>query len=246
MSNKSKRDFVGQDIHLSLEIDLEQAVKGIEKEIEIYKYINCSECKGTGAKDAKLKTCSKCQGQGSVRKTQQTFLGSFTAETICGECQGQGQIPDNICKKCNGQARVKAKTKLKVKIPAGIDTGQTIELAGQGQAGESSQVNGNLYITIKVKPHTQFKRQSWDILYDLPISFTQAALGDKIEIPTMWDKVNLKIPSGIQSGTVLKLSGKGVPILNSYGKGDMLVKIQVKTPARLSRKQKALLKELNI
>ncbi len=243
---EARENSPGQDIHLSLKIDFEQAVKGVEKEIEIYKYIHCSFCKGTGAESAKLKTCSICKGQGSLKKTQQTFLGSFMTETICQECQGQGQIPEKSCKKCNGQTRIKAKTKLKIKIPAGINTGQTIELQGQGQAGEKSQVSGNLYVTIQINPHNQFQRQNLDILYTLPISFTQASLGDKIEIPTIWDRVSLKIPCGTQSGIVLKLKGKGVPILNSHSKGDMLVKIQVKTPTRLSREQKNILKELNI
>lgn len=243
---QSRENSPGQDIHLSLEIDFEQAVKGVEKEIELYKYIHCYECKGTGAESAKLKICSICKGQGSLRKTQKTFLGSFITETVCAKCQGQGQIPEKVCRKCQGQARIKAKTRLKIKIPAGINTGQTIELREQGHAGEKAQINGNLYITVKVKPHAQFQRQNWDILYDLSISFTQAGLGDKIEIPTIWNKVNLKIPAGIQSGTVLKLQGKGVPVLNSHAKGDMLIKVNVKTPTRLSKAQKDLLKELNI
>lgn len=235
----------GKDIHINLEIEFGEAVKGVEKQIELFKYIKCLDCKGTGAENSDLKTCPECKGHGYIRKTQRTFLGSFASESICLECQGRGQVPKKQCSKCRGQGKIKDKVMLNIKIPAGIDSGQTIEIREQGEAGSFGQQNGNLYVTIRVRPHEKFRRQGYNILYDMPISFKQAVLGDKIEVQTIWSMVNLKIPAGIQSETIITLENQGVPCLHQKTRGDMFIKVRVVTPKRLSKKQKNLIQEID-
>jgi molecular chaperone DnaJ len=232
----------GQDIIMDIEIDLEDSFQGIKKEIELRKMVTCSECQGKGGKS--FKKCPACQGSGYQQTSRQGFLGFIIQQRPCSECHGRGEVPEKICKRCHGQGRIKETKKIKVTIPAGIDDGQTLKLANQGEAAFYGGEPGDLFISIHIRPHKYFRRQGDDLIYNLVIDFTQAALGDKIEIPTLDGQVKLKIPAGTQPGEMIKLRGKGMPQLYGQRRGDLIVKMQVKVPKRLSRQQKKLIKEL--
>lgn len=234
----------GADIQTSLEIDFKEAVFGVEKEISLYKTINCDKCKGNGAEPgSKIEICAKCKGSGSVVQTQRTFLGNFQMQSTCLDCQGEGKKASQKCSKCSGTGLQKDKVDLRINIPAGISDGQTIRLAGRGEASGNG-VSGDLYITIRVKPNNKFNRDGDDIISEEEITFSQAALGDKIFVNIVDGEVTLKIPAGTQSGQVFILRDKGVGRLHGRGRGNHLVKIIVKTPKKLSRKEKKLFEEL--
>ncbi|MEA1936691.1 MAG: molecular chaperone DnaJ [Patescibacteria group bacterium] len=239
----------GADIAVDVEISLEDASTGIKKEIEIYISAVCSKCGGSGAEPgSKIKTCKTCNGTGQVRKERRTILGTFAQVGVCDDCHGEGKKPEKNCSQCGGDGKAKANKTITVKIPAGIADGQTIRLSEQGEVGfrpsSGKSIPGDLYITIHIARHPLFERKGDDIYYRLKTSFSQATLGDNIEIPTLNGKVNLKIPSGIQSGKIIKLKGKGLSHLRGWGKGDLFVVVQIKTPEKLSAKQKQLLEEL--
>ncbi|MCK5466815.1 molecular chaperone DnaJ [Candidatus Parcubacteria bacterium] len=239
----------GNDVAVDLNISLEEAAIGIEKEINIYLSSVCSECKGNGAKTgSKTITCKTCHGAGQIKKERRTILGIFAQMEVCQDCQGQGEKPEKNCGKCGGDGKVKENRTIKIKIPAGIADNQTIRLSGQGEVGfrpdSGKSIPGDLYITIYLNQHSLFERRGDDIYYKLEINFSQAALGDKIEVPTLQRKVELKIPSGIQSGKIIKLKNKGLPHLQGRGEGDMFVVVIIKTPEKLSRKQKKIVEEL--
>ncbi len=235
----------GQDVGVDVEISLEEAFKGTEKEINLRKAVVCDKCAGSGAEPgSKIKTCSTCRGQGRVEQRTGGGFFSFSQVVVCPECRGRGKIPEKNCSKCGGDGRVKESKVLRVKIPVGIQSGQVISLAGQGEAGAPGAAAGDLYITVHLRSDPRFTREGDNLFYDLPISFTQAALGDKIEIPTLAGWINLKIPEGVESGTNIRLEGMGMPRLQRRGFGDMIVKVKVKTPKRLSRRAKELLEEL--
>jgi len=235
----------GRDIETSMQIDFKEAVFGVEKVIEIYKTVPCPVCSGTGDDpNSKIITCPTCKGRGQIEQVQSTFFGQFRTAAVCPDCGGQGKKAEKKCSKCAGQGVVKELKKIKVKIPAGIGNGETLRLAGEGEAGLRGGRPGDLYITIQVRPDPKFKREGNDIIVKLPISFSQAALGDKVEVDTLDGKYKLKIPSGTQSGKVFKMRGKGVPYLHGRGRGDLLVEVAVKTPTKLNRKQKELFKRL--
>ncbi len=234
----------GEDIVMDLNIDFEEAVWGGNKKIRLYKNVKCSHCHGNGAEPGTpIKTCKNCGGSGVIQHVSQSFFGQFIRETTCSQCKGEGKRPEKPCSKCRGRGIKKEYKHLSVKIPAGIDTGQTIRVSGEGEVAEGGRA-GDLYLRITVSPHKIFKREGNDILLDLPLSFPQSALGAKIEIDTLEGKKNLKIPAGTQSGQVFKLQGKGIPYLQGNGRGDQLVRVQVVTPKRLTLKQKKLLEEL--
>lgn len=235
----------GEPITISLDILFEDAVFGTEREVELYKRVKCSACKGNGAEPGtKITTCSKCQGQGRVKQMQQTVLGAFAQVIVCPDCQGEGKIPESPCKKCGGDGRVKEYEKVKVKIPAGITGGQAIEIEGKGEAGDKGGPPGSLLVKINVSPHKVFDRDGYNLMVDFPISFTQAALGDEIEFDTLDGKIKLKVPSGVQSGKTIVVAGKGVPHLHGGGRGDLLVDVRVVTPSKVSKKEKELLHKL--
>ncbi|MEK7160865.1 MAG: DnaJ C-terminal domain-containing protein, partial [Patescibacteria group bacterium] len=205
----------------------------------------CSECQGSGAASgSKLKECKTCQGQGQVEQRSGGGFFTFSQVVICPECQGVGKRPEKLCSKCGGQGRQKANKILRVKIPAGIQDGQTISLSGQGEAGLAGARAGDLYLNVHVRPDPRFEREGDDLFYDLSISFSQAALGGRVEVPTLSGWITLKVPEGVESGAVIRLENKGMPCLQRRGFGDMMVKVRVKTPKRLSRKAKELLEEL--
>lgn len=232
----------GTDLGYDLEITLEEAAFGVEKEIEIFRMENCKKCHGTGAKPGThLKTCPICQGTGQVRKVQNLGPMQFTNVTTCGNCGGRGNIIEEPCPECHGRGQSKVSRKLKVKIPAGVDTGSRLRMSGEGETGELGGPPGDLYIIIRVKPHKLFARQGDDLIYEAPISFVQATLGDEIEIPTLEEKVKLKIPEGTQPGTRFRLKSKGIPHIKGYGQGDLHVRVNVLIPKNLSEKQREIL-----
>lgn len=233
----------GADLRYSVEITLEEASKGLEKHIKYEKNGKCHTCSGTGAEPgAGMQTCSKCNGQGRVKQTQRTMLGNFETVVECDQCHGKGEVPKKKCSNCGGTGIEKEVVEKTVKIPAGIDDGQRLRLSGMGEASPSGGPNGDLYIYIKVKPHTIFERIEDDLVCEIPISYAHATLGGDLEIPTIEGKIKMKIPAGTQNGKVFRLKEKGMPNTRGYGKGDQLVKILIETPTNLSESQKELLK----
>jgi len=240
-----RRKQRGQDIAVEAEITLEEAAGDIERDFNIYKSVVCEKCSGSGAEPgSELKTCSRCKGKGQVEEVTRAGFFSFSQVGVCPECHGSGKKPEKTCSKCGGDGRVKEYRTVSVKIPAGIQDGQVISLRGQGEAGRTGSPPGDLYVTVHVRPHKLFERKGDDLYYGLEIGFSQAALGDKIEVPTVLGKVDLKIPEGIENGAVIRLKEKGMPHLTGRGSGDMLVKIKVKTPKKLTRAQKNLIEKL--
>jgi len=240
--SRRKGPIRGADLRYDLEITLEEAAFGVEKEIEIFRMESCKRCNGTGAKPGTSpKTCPTCGGTGQVRKVQNLGPMQFTNVTTCGNCGGRGHIVEEPCPKCHGRGQSKVGRKLKIKIPAGVDTGSQLRMSGEGEPGELGGPPGDLYVIIRVKPHKLFVRQGDDLIYEAPISFVQAALGDEIEIPTLEEKVKLRIPEGTQPGTRFRLRAKGIPHIKGYGRGDILVRVEVVIPKSLNEKQRELL-----
>ena len=234
---------LGQDIVIDTELTLEQAASGIEKDIEVRKWVICPECDGKGGKN--LKKCPKCHGSGYEQVRSNSIFGMFISRRPCDKCETRGEIPEKKCSKCRGEGRVKQTKKIEMSIPVGIDNGQIVKLPGQGEVPPYGGRPGDLYANVHIKPHKDFKRQGDDLIYDLKINFTQAALGDKIEIPTLDKKIRLKIPAGIQPKEVIELRGEGMPKLYGKSKGDLRVVVQIEVPKKLSRKQKKILEELS-
>ena len=244
-ARRSPNSIPGNDISIDIDIDFKEAAFGADREIELTKKVKCSFCKGTGAEPGtKINTCPDCNGTGQIKRTSQTIFGAFARTSICPNCQGQGKKPETTCSKCSGEGRAQERKKIKITIPKGINSEQTIGLNGQGEEGSKGGHPGNLYITVHINSHKHFERENDNLIYKLPISFTQAVLGSKIEIPTLKNKIILTIPKGTQSGKNFKIPGKGFPHLNSYGTGDLLIKTQVVIPTKLNKKEKKLLQEL--
>lgn len=231
----------GASKKVSLTISFEECAKGTEKEIAITNHVTCDTCHGSGAKTAGgVKNCSTCHGYGHVQQSR----GFFNMTSTCPKCHGSGQIITDPCSDCHSTGRIKKKQTVKVPIPAGIDDGMRIKLAGYGDAGERGGPSGDLYVYIQVKPHDVFHREGDDIVIDLPITFTEAALGCKKEIPTpLSGSCKITIPEGVQSGKVLRVKGQGMPNVHGQGTGDLLVEVHVETPVDLNDDQKRLLQE---
>jgi len=230
---------------MRLKLTFEEAIFGAEKEIQFDRDEVCSTCKGNGAEPGTQPTkCSTCSGKGEVRQVRQTFLGSMVQVTTCPTCNGTGEIIGSPCKVCHGNGFERKHVKKSVAIPAGVDTGTQIRLAGEGQPGAYGGPNGNLFIEVDVTPHKFFERRQNDILLNLSINIAQATLGAEIEVPTVDGKTTLKIPSGTQPGKVFTLRGKGVPHLKSSSRGDQRVMITVDIPTKLDDAQRGLLEEL--
>jgi molecular chaperone DnaJ len=242
---RAKRKARGQDIQVDLEISFEEMVRGAEREINLYKRAACDRCQGSGGEPgAKKKTCPTCGGSGQVRKTTRSFFGTFSQVSTCQECKGEGAVHEKKCSKCGGDGRIKKEERIGIRVPAGIENGQTISLRGRGEAGERGARSGDLYVTVRVRPHEKFSRKNNDILSTEHIPFTIAALGGKTEIDTIDGKLILKIPAGTPSGETFRIKSKGVPDLNGRGTGNHLVKVVVRVPKKLSREQKELLERL--
>lgn len=237
----------GNDMQMALTIAFEEAVFGVEKELAFEKTVTCSRCSGNGAEPgAKIETCSVCNGTGRIVRMQRTILGNVQTQATCNNCDGEGKVPSQKCDKCKGAGIIKEKVNLRVKIPAGIDEGETIRLTGQGETGSHGGPAGDLYLKIRVTPSKKFSREGYNILSEIEVGMVQAALGAKVEVETVDGAVTMKIPEGTQSGKVFVLTGKGVPRLNGRGRGDHLVTVKVKTPTNLDRRQKKLLEELGL
>lgn len=232
----------GADLQYTITLTFEEAVFGIEKEISISKNEKCSTCSGTGAKPGTdSKTCDQCGGSGQVKYQRNTPLGSFVSTSTCDKCGGTGKVISDPCKTCHGKGTIRKNSKIKVNIPAGVDTGNILPLRGQGEPGKNGGPSGDLYINIRVASHKTFKRKGFDIYIEEHISFGKAALGVELEVPTIDGNVKYKVPAGTQSGTVFRLRGKGVTRVNSSGRGDEYVKIIVDTPKNLNEHQKQTL-----
>src|SRR5712692_2354159 len=234
----------GADLRYDLEITLEEAAFGAGRSIEITKLETCTLCKGTGGKEgSRAETCPTCRGQGQVRSTQQTFLGSFSTVTTCPRCRGEGQTIQDPCSRCKGDGRERRTKTLSVKIPAGVDSGARIRFTGEGEAGPRGGPSGDLYVVTRVRPHPVFERQGQDVACEVTISFAKAALGGKVEVPTLEGKEVLYLPEGTQPGDVFRLAGKGLPEVGRSVRGDQHVVVRVATPTRLNERQRRALHE---
>lgn len=230
----------GADLAYNLTLDLEDAVHGKSVKIKVPTWVECDECGGSGAKKGtSATTCSTCGGSGQVHMQQ----GFFTIQQTCPECHGQGTVIKDPCHKCHGQGRVQETKTLSVKIPAGVDNGDRIRLSGEGEAGMHGAPAGDLYVQIRIKPHDIFEREGNNLISEVPVSFTMAALGGELEIPTLDGKVKLKIPAETQSGKMFRLRGKGVKPARGGSVGDLLCRVVVETPINLSKAQKDLLNQ---
>ncbi len=242
---RSTRRNRGIDLEMVLEIDFQEAVFGVEKNISIEKQDVCKICSGSGAKPGtKVSTCSKCHGQGQVVTTRNTIFGQVQSRVSCPTCEGLGKVPEIPCETCKGRGVLKQKKTLEVKIPAGIDDGQRIRIPKEGEAGYRGSAPGDLFLVMSVRPSKEFVRDGFNLYRELPVSFSQAALGDKIIVKTLDGDIELKIPNGTQSSTMLKVKDRGVPHINGKGRGDLIFTVRVVVPKKLSKKEKELLKEL--
>lgn len=236
---------LGRDIEIEMLVDFREAIFGTEREISLDKFVVCPKCEGLGTEPgSKFITCSKCKGSGQVTQTQSTFFGTVRTVSTCPVCGGEGKTAEKKCSQCHGEGRIRKLQKLKIKIPAGIDEGGVIRLTGQGEAGSKGGRPGDLYIHIRVRPDSFFKRRGFNLYSEEEISISQAVLGGKKTIKTIDGEVDLKIPPGTPSGQEFKLSGKGVPYLHNRGRGDQIVKVKIKIPKHLTKKQKELLEKL--
>ncbi len=235
----------GADLRYELTITFEEAIFGCQKEIELPRWETCSTCRGSGAQPGtSTQRCPACQGSGELRRVQQSIFGQFVNVTMCERCRGEGRIITTPCEKCRGQGRVRNNRRVVVNIPAGVDDGINVRVTGEGEVSARGGTPGNLYVVLTVKPHEFFKRQGNDIVYELPISFTQAALGDEVEVPTVdAKKTPLKIPAGTQSGRSFRLKSMGVPVVHSSARGDQHVIVKVVTPTNMTPEQRHLLEE---
>ncbi len=233
----------GSDISLRMDISFDEAVFGCEKEVELEHYVKCDSCDGKGGHDEE--TCKYCHGSGTITQEQRTLLGTYMTRTTCPYCNGTGKTYKEVCSKCKGKGIIKEKSNKKLRIPAGIDTGNQLKIAGYGMPGKNGGPNGDAYIEFVVKPHPIFKREDTDIFIDLPITITEAVLGCKKDVPTLYGTITLTIPSGTNSGTEQRLRGKGVESPNTGRKGDMYITIKVITPSKLNRTQKELFSKLS-
>ena len=235
----------GSDVRYDLEIDLEEAAFGAEREISVRRNESCGECKGSGAKSpSDIVSCPACNGTGQMKQARRTPFGQFVTVTTCNECRGEGKTIKKPCTRCEGTGRKSRSRKISVKVPAGVESGSYLRLHGEGDSGVKGGSSGDLYVVIHVKPHNEFRREGNDIVYELPISFSQAALGDEVEVPTLRERVKMRIPAGTQTGTLFKLKDEGIQKLHGRGRGNELVRVRVVTPDKLSGKQKELFREL--
>ena len=234
----------GADLRAELELTLNEAAFGLEREIKVARTETCSTCGGSGASaGSKPATCSACNGAGQVQYAQNTPFGRIVQSHTCDRCRGTGKIIDKPCPTCRGTGQTRRTRSIKVKVPPGVDSGSRLRVVGEGEAGTRGGPRGDLYVYIHVKPDKVFKREGDDLICEMPISFVQAALGDELEVPTLEGSAKLKIPEGTQSGTIFRMKGNGVPNVSGYGRGDQHVLVKVITPTRLSEKQKTMLKE---
>ncbi|MGQ9556422.1 MAG: molecular chaperone DnaJ [Desulfurispora sp.] len=244
-SNRRRRGpEKGADLRADLELTLEEAAFGVERDIKVPREEECTTCGGSGAAPgSKAQVCPVCHGSGQVQYAQSTPFGRIVQTRTCDRCRGAGRVLEKPCPTCHGAGRVRRTRSIHVKVPPGVDSGTRLRVAGEGEPGLRGGPRGDLYVFIHVRPHKVFVRDGNDVLCEVKISFAQAALGDEIEVPTLEGTARMKVPEGTQSGTVFRLKSKGIPDVHGYGRGDQHVRVQVVTPTRLSEKQKELLRE---
>lgn len=236
----------GDDLQMQISISFEEAAKGCEKEINLVRDEPCETCKGTGAKPGTSpSTCTTCNGTGQVKVVQNTPFGRIQNVRTCEACHGTGKIIKVPCSRCNGRGKLRTSKRHNIKVPAGIDNGQVITIRGQGELGERGGQPGDLLILVNVRPHKYFTRKGFDLHCEIPVTFSQAALGAEIDVPTLEKPVKYTIPEGTQPGTVYRIKGQGIQNLRGTGKGDMFIKVNVEVPRKLSDKQKELLRQFD-
>jgi molecular chaperone DnaJ len=235
----------GADLRYHMVLEFEEAIFGVEKEIEVSRQATCTRCNGARSEPGTQPVrCPVCGGSGEVRRTQSSFLGQFVSVSACERCRGEGSIILEPCAECRGQGTVRVSRTLEVRVPAGIDEGFHLRLSGEGEAGEPGAPAGDLFIEFSVKPHPLFKRMGQDLHLEMPVNIAQAALGDRLEVPTVDGPMELKLEDGVQSGDTVRLRGRGVPNLRGGGRGDQIVTYHVQVPRNLTERQKHLLREL--
>ena len=241
-SSRNQGPVQGNDLRYELRITFDEAAKGCEKSFEIYRNELCDTCKGSGSKPGTSSvTCTSCKGSGQIRQSG----GWMTTVRTCPTCGGTGKMIKEKCPGCGGTGRTRKKRTVTVKVPAGIDNGQTIIMNGQGEPGMRGGPNGDLFIVVNVKPHNLFKREGYNLLLDFPISFATAALGGDVQVPTLSGPIKYRIPEGTQPGTEFRIKGQGIQQLRGSGKGDLVLRVKVEIPKRLTNKQKELLREFD-
>ena len=244
--SQQQRVHRGRDIRVRVKLTLEEIARGVEKEISIEKSVPCSDCGGRGAKNsADIRTCPACNGTGQVQRVVNTFLGQTISYSTCQQCGGEGKIISNPCRSCNGSGLVRKRETIKVNIPAGVEAGMQLTVKGGGHAAKNNGVNGDLLVVIEEQEHPEFQREENNLFHTHVISLPDAILGGEVTVPTLDGPYNMKVEAGTQSGTVVRLRGKGLPSVNSYGgKGDLYVKLAVWIPKRLSKEEKAIIEEM--
>ncbi|MBU0470119.1 MAG: molecular chaperone DnaJ [Nanoarchaeota archaeon] len=240
--SRGARQRRGSDLLFETEITLEEAYSGVEKTVPLNKLEVCDECLGKGAN--KFESCHHCKGSGYMKRTQRTPFGLFQQTGPCPYCHGRGELPQDSCHSCGGEGISRKKKKIEVSIPAGVESGMRLRVKGEGEVGENNGPCGDLYVQIQVKEHEFFEREGNDLHLTVPISFSQAALGDEIEVPTINGKAKLKIPAGTQTETIFRMQNKGMPSVHGSGSGDEMVKVRVEIPKKLTKKQTELIKQL--
>ncbi|MFH0859768.1 MAG: molecular chaperone DnaJ [Candidatus Altiarchaeota archaeon] len=236
----------GADLRHDLETTLEDAARGLKAEISIPRQMKCGACNGSGAeKGSKPRTCPNCSGTGQQRSERRTPFGFFSTITACGKCNGRGEFIEKPCEECNGTGIVQQMQRLSLKIPAGVNSGSHLRVRGEGDAGFRGGPPGDLYVVITVKPHNFFVRDGDDLYCEIPLTFSQAAIGSAIDVPTLTGEAKLKIPTGTQTGTVFRLRGEGMPRLGGSSKGDQMCRVRVQTPKKLSKRERELFEELS-
>jgi molecular chaperone DnaJ len=235
----------GSNLRIRLKLNYEEISKGVTKTIKVKKYVSCTTCQGSGAKDKNsVQACSTCGGSGQVRRVTNTFLGQMQTVTTCPACNGEGSIVTSKCTACKGEGRVYGEEMVTINIPAGVQEGMQLSMGGKGNAGERGGANGDLIILIEEEQHKELQRDGLNVAYDLHISFPDAAFGTSVEVPTIDGRAKIKIPAGTQSGKIFRLKGKGFPEVNGYGRGDQLIYVNVWTPQHLTSEEKAMLEKL--
>ncbi|MEM4262435.1 MAG: molecular chaperone DnaJ [Thermoplasmata archaeon] len=245
-SRRTRRGPIqGESLRYDLEISLEDAYRGAEKEIMVPHMVACRDCRGSGSADGKLENCDACGGSGQIRRSQTRGFAQYVTVTTCPKCRGSGRKNTNPCRSCGGTGQRQETSRIVISIPKGADTGMRLRVRGAGEPGPEGGPPGDLYVIVHVAPHHQFLRDGNDLLIEVPVTISQAALGDEVKIPTMDGNAMLTIPPGTQSGTIFRLRGRGMPDVAGRGRGDILAKVVVSIPKRLTREQKNLLKQLD-
>ncbi len=244
-SSRGRRVNRGSDIRIRVKLDLKEIVHGVEKKVKINKQISCTACNGKGAQsEADISTCSTCKGSGQVTRVTQTFLGTMQTASVCPSCNGEGKVVSKPCSSCSGLGLVKASEEISFKIPPGVAQGMQLTVQGKGNAARRGGVNGDLLVVIEEEPHEHLQRDGNDLIYSLFVSIPDAILGADAEIPSVDGKLRIKVEPGTQSGKILRLRGKGIPDVNGYGSGDLLVYIQVWTPTKVDKQEREFLDKL--